>query len=723
MVIIRFNILAFLKVAQAITQTMLYSCTVNWRIWKNWPLWQKLIQTDARFYTALYKAGVALGQNQSPNLPLEWLQNNPNPYPFSDYFSTYQAAQFLLSGIATSSRTPVKEYAALWERFSENVVGFLRKIEKNGARVLDQHRYRIAIEKIIVGTLDSSLSATVGSTHFMRIEVTVPFSDILLSSSVRQFYCTVEAAGESLGVIELPVIDGMVSRWVLSDAIAARFAWEIMTQFLERDHYPHFRQLSKAAGWSFFLQELWGAARSDSYPISKSERIEAAAPFNAMAPKIILPLYRIEVSDDVSALQVNAPAVEIVVTVGGALIGSFSLSTLNQTTSAKALQDAVSRNCGFELCRAAVREGLMGSALDHDGGSLRSRLAQAAQQTRGTSPIRHEESAAIFLENSFSNNIGTSASRWTMLPKETAAMISKATTYSGLSLESAVAKETSSYRFFSVPGPVVSTDNSSAHVLSRRPFPSTYQPPQARLGILQTGSRTDQLPILMYHHICPFDASQPKRWQLAPEDFESQLRYLSDHGFHSVALADWQQAVVTQMPLPGNAVLLTFDDGYLDFFTYAWPLLQKYGFSASVFIITDQAGVQFEGQPLMDWHQIKQLKKAGIEFGSHSAQHLSIPSLGYADMVREGWRSRITLEEKLETPVRAFCYPFGDSDPIVRHLIGACGYEMGLSLGARRSSFSDDLLNLSRIEVEGTDSIKDFASKLRVSPGQETSCS
>jgi peptidoglycan/xylan/chitin deacetylase (PgdA/CDA1 family) len=319
--------------------------------------------------------------------------------------------------------------------------------------------------------------------------------------------------------------------------------------------------------------------------------------------------------------------------------------------------------------------------------------------------------------------MGTSASRWAMLPQKAMPLISEVTACSGSSLKKTALLEKTPQKIFRVPAALASTtikDGFGKAAISCYPDPPITNP--GHLASAQSGQGfasyspnvyTNCLPILMYHHICPFNAADSPRWQLTPEAFEQQLRHLRDSGFRTVTLTDWQQAMITQTPLPGKVVSLTFDDGYLDFYTTAWPLLKQYGFSASVFIITDHVGRQFEGATLMDWYHIKQLQKEGVEFGSHSAQHPVLSALSNTDMVREGLRSRLLLEKKLDTPVQAFCYPYGDSNPIVRHLIGACGYTVGLSLGERCSSFEDDLLHLSRIEIEGTDSLVRFIAKLQ----------
>jgi peptidoglycan/xylan/chitin deacetylase (PgdA/CDA1 family) len=148
-------------------------------------------------------------------------------------------------------------------------------------------------------------------------------------------------------------------------------------------------------------------------------------------------------------------------------------------------------------------------------------------------------------------------------------------------------------------------------------------------------------------------------------------------------------------------------------------LLKQYGFSATVFLVADKVGqsntwdrLYGEELPLLDWQQIRQLQAEGVEFGSHSASHHPLTSLRVAEVVREGARSRSILEQQLGFPICSFAYPHGDFDPVVEHLIGACGYVFGLSCRSGRARFEDRLLALPRVEVMGSDSLQDFVGKL-----------
>jgi peptidoglycan/xylan/chitin deacetylase (PgdA/CDA1 family) len=101
-----------------------------------------------------------------------------------------------------------------------------------------------------------------------------------------------------------------------------------------------------------------------------------------------------------------------------------------------------------------------------------------------------------------------------------------------------------------------------------------------------------------------------------------------------------------------------------------------------------------------------------VEFGSHSVSHPHLTALSPQRIVHEGAHSRAILERELGVSCRAFAYPYGDVDPVVQHLIGACGYTFGLSCRPGSSGFQDTLLALPRIEVTGSDSLPEFTAKL-----------
>jgi peptidoglycan/xylan/chitin deacetylase (PgdA/CDA1 family) len=230
---------------------------------------------------------------------------------------------------------------------------------------------------------------------------------------------------------------------------------------------------------------------------------------------------------------------------------------------------------------------------------------------------------------------------------------------------------------------------------------------------------TSQLPILAYHRVSRSGGERTAGVRLTPRAFEEQLQYLGDSGFRCVSLEEWRRAAASRLPIPRRAIALTFDDAYVDFAEYAWPLLQKYGFSASLFVVTDLVGSRSrwdsalgEEVPLLDWPELRRLQAEGVEIGSHSATHRPLVGLQPADVVREASGSRATLGDELGKPVSTFAYPFGLANRSVQHLVGACGYVFGLTCADRPVRWQDPLLALPRRPVPGSVTLSSFIRRL-----------
>ena len=232
----------------------------------------------------------------------------------------------------------------------------------------------------------------------------------------------------------------------------------------------------------------------------------------------------------------------------------------------------------------------------------------------------------------------------------------------------------------------------------------------------QAGQRaqTAALPILMYHRVAPDGPAALQRYRVTPDAFREQLRYLRDAGFRGATLSDWEQAVRQRRPLAGRRVMLTFDDGYADFAAHAWPLLREYGFGALVLLPTAFVGGEsrwdaaWGSAPLMDWDAVRRLRDEGVTFGSHAVTHRPLTALGADEIVEELAGSRATLIRELNIVPLACCYPYGDVDPVVRHLAGACGYTFGLSCSAGRAGRRSPLMALPRVEVDGRQPLTGF---------------
>ncbi|NJR25525.1 MAG: polysaccharide deacetylase family protein [Richelia sp. CSU_2_1] len=517
----------------------------------------------------------------------------------------------------------------------------------------------------------------------VAVEVTEPISDICgVPPIFDRLCCTIKLEGVELGTVELPVCDGIVAGAVLEDAIAAKFSWPILDRFFQ--YNPKTPQLE----WTLFLQDIWGR-QNWKLEHFYSHKTADKAPTVTLQNDFIA----VEISEELPNIQVELSEINVLVKVGGVAIGIVIVQVQKNFVSAQKLRSTIIQNSGYELCIACVREALVGKPLNGEM-SLRSHLASAAQQ-RSNLPdwLNAPGSEGIYPQDAVMfgrrlGAIGTSVSRRAALPAQALPEIASATEIAGeatiqIPLENELPKQV-----FYAPEIIWQklSDREISHSLKSQIFDRSV---------------TKQLPILAYHRIAHDDSNS-----ITPQVFEQQLQYLKNHNYYSVSWEDWQRAKRDRNPLPGKAVLMTFDGGYLDFFQYAFPLLKRFNFTATVFLVAESIGktnsweqAEFAEVQLMGWPEIRQLRDAGIEFGSMSATHQPLTALSTTEIVREGTKSRAILERGLEKSVKCFAYPYGKVDEIVKHLIGASGYIFGVSYESNFSNFDNALISLPRIQI------------------------
>ena len=538
----------------------------------------------------------------------------------------------------------------------------------------------------------------------VAVEVSEQISDIYVLKIYDILCCTIKLEGIQLGIIELPICEGMVVASVLADAVAAQFAWQILDRFFQHNRCEKSNNLSETlleplhanCDWTLFLQELWGRPHWHLEDFYKPEIAEEV-------PTIPLEkdLIALEVSEEFANIKVELAEIDVLVKVGGVAVGIVTVAVENNFVSAQKLRSTITLNSGFELCVATVREALLGKPLNGKM-SLRSRLASSAKQR----PDLHDSlnapaAGGIYPQNAVmfgrrEGAAGTSVSRRAALPAAALQEIESAAAIAGepriqIPRENEFPKQV----FYA---PEIIWPKAAYREVSHSVKPQVFD----------NHSVTERLPILAYRRISP-DGLEA----ITPQVFEQHLQYLKDRGYYSASWEDWQRAKQARTPLPGKAVLMTFDGGYLDFFQYAWPLLKRFDFTATVFLVAESIGktnswekAEFEEVQLMGWSEIWQLRDAGIEFGSMSATHQPLTALSPTEIVREAAKSRAILEQGLEKSVKCFAYPYGDFDPIVAHLIGASGYTFGVSYQLNFSSFDDALLSLPRIPVTAENALK-----------------
>jgi glycosyltransferase involved in cell wall biosynthesis/peptidoglycan/xylan/chitin deacetylase (PgdA/CDA1 family) len=230
-----------------------------------------------------------------------------------------------------------------------------------------------------------------------------------------------------------------------------------------------------------------------------------------------------------------------------------------------------------------------------------------------------------------------------------------------------------------------------------------------------------RMPVLVYHRIGPTQPGTHPDLTVSPEEFERQVRCLSDRGYIGIRPSDWLAWCREGSPLPEKPLLLTFDDAYAELAEYALPVLRRYGFGAVVFVVTGQVGGtntwdESKGSAtihLMNASQIREWTAQGIEFGAHSRTHPDLTTLSCSQMEDEIWGSKNDLATMVGRPVTSFAYPYGRFNEMVCECVRNV-YDCAFSCDEGLNTLSSDLCRLRRIPVQPNDSLLDLTCRVRL---------
>lgn len=186
--------------------------------------------------------------------------------------------------------------------------------------------------------------------------------------------------------------------------------------------------------------------------------------------------------------------------------------------------------------------------------------------------------------------------------------------------------------------------------------------------------------ILMYHHVCPTNripniVTDLEGWQfnISPQQFENQLRAVSERGFSFVSLAEYVDHLSTTTTDRVSRVAVTFDDGWVDNFEYAFPVLQRLGIPATFFIVAgDMPGID-RGRRMSDG-QLREMESRGMTIGGHSMTHPNLALLTETQLEYEISVCRRSLQERLGSSIEFFAYPGGRFNHAVIEACQNAGY-------------------------------------------------
>jgi peptidoglycan/xylan/chitin deacetylase (PgdA/CDA1 family) len=233
---------------------------------------------------------------------------------------------------------------------------------------------------------------------------------------------------------------------------------------------------------------------------------------------------------------------------------------------------------------------------------------------------------------------------------------------------------------------------------------------------------TGGMPTLMYHKIgdYPPGSKLAKLWVTAA-DFRRQLAWLKENGYESITFADWRDAEKGVKPLPAKPVLITFDDGYMNNYELAYPILREFGMKGCIFLVYEtmdghNAWHDPASEPwlkMMTWDQILEMQASGVvEFGSHTMEHRNLATLPLDQVRWELVESKKRLEDKLGREMVGFAYPYGSGayKPEVRAAAREAGYRFDFSIkqGISKLPWDREKEAVRRLLIRGDDNMLDF---------------
>lgn len=218
--------------------------------------------------------------------------------------------------------------------------------------------------------------------------------------------------------------------------------------------------------------------------------------------------------------------------------------------------------------------------------------------------------------------------------------------------------------------------------------------------------------VLNYHKIDNMHISL----SVKPEDFERQMKYLTEHNFHSITPQELYAALVDGAELPENPVLITFDDGYMDNYTNAYPILKKYGLKATIFVIT---GFLDRAQPgYFTWGQAAEMEASGlINIESHTVTHTSLTDLTEEQVKMELERSKNDIERRLGKQVDFLAYPTGTYNLHIAALVKEVGYKGAFTVKYGNVDRASNVFAIERVPVFHTENTyRSFLERLQYIP-------
>jgi peptidoglycan/xylan/chitin deacetylase (PgdA/CDA1 family) len=245
--------------------------------------------------------------------------------------------------------------------------------------------------------------------------------------------------------------------------------------------------------------------------------------------------------------------------------------------------------------------------------------------------------------------------------------------------------------------------------------------PLRRAGWVRPGA---WLPILMYHSVSSdLEEGVGPYYRLvtSPQRFAEQMQWLADLGYVGLALEDALAMLVNGKLNGSRPVVITSDDGFRDFRVAAWPVLRRHGFTATVYLPTGFVSRErklFRGRECLTWDEVRELRRNGIRFGSHTVNHPKLYGMSWSEIESEVRISKERIQQELQEEVTSFAYPyaFPQEDRRFSERLGGvlreAGFRHCVTTMIGRAQIDDDPFFLKRLPANSCDDKALFAAKL-----------
>lgn len=209
------------------------------------------------------------------------------------------------------------------------------------------------------------------------------------------------------------------------------------------------------------------------------------------------------------------------------------------------------------------------------------------------------------------------------------------------------------------------------------------------------------VPVLYYHSV---SLNADNEVTITPEMLEKQLTYINDNNYTTITMKELYDYLKNNKPIPEKSIVITFDDGYMNNYTEAFPILKALNMKATIFCV----GNSLDGSYYLSHEAIKEMSDYGIDIESHTVNHVHLDTLSYDEQLLEMKKSKEILENITGKEVSSIAYPFGDYNTDTVKAAKQAGYSLGFTTNLGLSDRSDDIFELDRIYISSNYDMNTF---------------